>query len=114
MKLARKINGDRWIFKIVDEDEMKTHREDGEHLAALCVPSERTVYVDHESISLMTVTHELIHAYFSYLYLDDTNGIQLENFEEIMCTFFSSKGEEILTKAKKITKDLIRLNESEK
>lgn len=111
MQLRRKINGDKWIIKIVDSEEMGMLREDGEHIAALCIPSEKAIFVEEDSINVVNVTHELVHAYFSYLYLDDTNDIKLADFEEIMCTFFASKGEEIVTKGKKITKDLLKLKE---
>jgi hypothetical protein len=111
MQLRRKINGDRWKIKIVNSEEMSSHREDGEHLAALCIPSEKIILIEENNIDLQTITHELVHAHFSYLYLDDTNNIKLDDFEEIMCTFFASKGDEIIAKGKKLTKDLLKLKE---
>lgn len=106
MQIKIKINGDKWTVKIVDSAEMAEQRDDGQDLAGLCVSSERTIYIDDENVAYDIILHELYHAYFSYLYLDDTNSLKLLDLEEITANFFCNKSAEILKKAKDITKKL--------
>ncbi len=106
MQLSRKINGDRWKFIIISEDQMKTDHQDA---AAVCLTEEKEIHITPGTLTLGNLRHELFHAYFSYLYLDDTNTIAILDFEEIMATFFASKGEEMLQKADKIFRDLQKL-----
>lgn len=101
-----KINDDNWNIKVVDVDDMLGHRDDGDCLAGLCIPSDKLILIEENSLDFQTVMHELIHAHWSYLYLDDTNNILSEDFEEIMCGFFVDKGEKILKQAKSIYKQL--------
>jgi hypothetical protein len=112
MELRRKINGSTWTFKIVTAKQMKKQREKGEPEAGgLCVPSEKTIYIDKDCIDRDTICHELIHAYWSDLHLDDTNTVPLEDIEEIVAGMFTAKGEKINRQAKRITKDLLKLME---
>lgn len=108
MKLKRKINGNLWTFHIVTAKEMRKQRNDGE-FAGLCVPAERAIYIDEDSVDYETVLHELYHAHFSYLYLDDTTSLQLNDLEEITAVFFCNKAATILKQAKKILDDLKEL-----
>lgn len=113
MQIRVKINGDTWKIKVVTPKEMKKQKLADEAFAGLCVPSEKTIYIDNESIDMQTITHELYHAYFSYLYLDDTNSLKLLDLEEITANFFCSKAAELLKKAKVVQKKLIKLQEEE-
>lgn len=103
-----KVNGDNWTIEIVNSKQMKRQREDGEHLAGLCVPSERSIYIAEDCIDLKTVTHEMYHSYFSYLYLDDTNDLQINDIEEICAAHFTDKAAEILKQSKSIYRQLMK------
>jgi hypothetical protein len=101
------ISGDRWNVKVVTEKQMKKIRGPGHEAASgLCVPSEKTIYLDKECVDYATVLHELGHAYFSNLHLDDTNTIPLADVEEIVCSLWAAKGEKMCRQAKRIVKDI--------
>lgn len=105
-KIKRKINGDSWTIRVVDTRAMKKQRADGEHLAGLCVPAEKTIYIHEENLDYGIIKHELFHAYVSYLHLDDTEEVPLSDIEEIFAGMFTANAEKIIRQAKRITKDL--------
>lgn len=111
MQIRIKINGDNWKVKVVTPKVMKKQKLSEDTFAGLCVPSEKTIYLDNESIEYDIILHELYHAYFSYLYLDDTNSLTLLDLEEISANFFCSKAAEMLKKAKVVQKRLKTLQE---
>lgn len=113
MQIQVRINGDNWKIKVVTPKMMKAQKKSDVDFAGLCVPSERTIYIENESIYYDVILHEIYHAYFSYLYLDDTNSLTLLDLEEITNNFFCSKAEEVLKKAKKVYKKLTELTEEE-
>ncbi len=107
IEIKRKINGVSWTFKVVTAKQMQKQREKDQPIAGgLCVPSERTIYLDDECVDYTTVTHELVHAYVSDLHLSDTNNLQLDDIEEIFASLFTAKGEKIIRQGKNIVKDL--------
>ena len=110
MSFRTKINGDKWTIEVVSAREMKKHRDDGT-FAGLCVPEDKTIYIDEDCITYQTICHELFHSYFNYLYLDDTSNLHIADFEEIMATMMSEKGDEIVSKAKRIYKKLKKEHE---
>jgi len=110
MQIKRKINGVRWTFKIITPDEMKEHSE-GAANAGLTVASEKTVYIENEEVNYGIIMHELCHVYISNLYVDDTTELKIGDFEEMICAMLADRGEEIIRKAKKITKELKKLQE---
>lgn len=107
MQVKLKINGDRWIVKVVSQDELLEEMPDnGDMIAGLCIPSEKTIYIEENNVDYTTVLHELYHAYFSALCLDDTSNLTLLDLEEITANFFCNKASEIIRKAKELTKRL--------
>lgn len=106
VQIKVRINGDNWKIKVVTAKVMAKQKESDDQFAGLCVPSEKTIYLDEDSVDHQTVLHELYHAYFSYLYLDDTTTLTLSDLEEITANFFCSKAPEVLRKAKSILKRL--------
>lgn len=115
MKVRTKINGDNWKIKVVTQEEMREQKksDEGFEFAGLCVAEEKTIYIDEDSIETRVITHELYHAYFSYLYLDDTNNLTLLDLEEITANFFCNKANDILKQAKTIYKKLKKQQETE-
>lgn len=106
MQVKVKISGDSWKIKVVTSEEMVEQREDGENIAGLCVAEERTIYIDEEHVEYGIILHELYHAFFSYLYLDDATTLKLLDLEEITANFFVNKAAEMIKKAKDVTKRL--------
>jgi hypothetical protein len=101
-----KINGDTWEVLVVTPRQMKKQRDDGEHLAGLCIPSEKRIFIAKDSLDYETVLHEVFHAFVSGLHLDDTNSIPIEEIEEIYASFFTQKAQTMINKAKSILKKL--------
>lgn len=110
MKLTVKINGDSWDIRVVTVKQMKKIKDKGQpDPAGLCIPSEKTIYVDEECVNYDTICHEITHAYWSGLHLDDTTTVPLSDIEEILCSLMAAKGDRIIRQAKKVTKDLLKL-----
>jgi hypothetical protein len=110
VEIRRKVNDERWTIKIVTEKEMK--KVSGDKLTAgLCIAYEKTIYIREDSIEYAVIAHELFHAYWSYLYLSDTNDVKLDDAEEIAASFFAAKGEIMVKKAKQFTRELTKLHE---
>ncbi len=113
MEIRRRIHKDKWTIEIVSAKAMKKLADD-EDVTGLCQETEKTISIREDSIQYEIVAHELFHAYWSYLYLGDTNNIKLDDMEEIGASFFAAQGVEMVRKAKKITRDLQKLYNEEK
>jgi hypothetical protein len=113
VKCKVKINEDTWTVRTVGTKEMQKEREDGEYIAGLCITGCKTILIHVDHLDEPTVCHELYHAYFHSLHLDDTNDLSVGDFEEISASFFTEKAAIILSKAKKVTKKLQKLYEKE-
>lgn len=108
MELKRRINDDRWLFKILSIKEMAKISDD-KHTSGLCDAHEKIIYIREDCIDYQTIAHEIFHGYFSYLYLGSTEGITLDDAEEISAEFFAAKGKEMVKKAKQLTRELQKL-----
>lgn len=100
-----KLYGDTWKAYIVSHDKfMSLHGDDCE---AITIIEDKKIVFNDEDLSLHVVVHELVHAYFSYQYIDSSNLSVLQT-EEIFAELFGHKGEELLRLAKKLHKELDR------
>jgi hypothetical protein len=113
MQIKRKIHKDKWALIIVTPREMKKHADGDKDTAGLCVAHAKTIYIRNDSVEYAVIAHELFHAYWSYLYLSDTNDINLTDAEEIGASFFAAEGEEMVKKAKQYTRELQKLHGTE-
>ena len=104
--MKTRINGVSWTIEAVNTKQMKKERTDGEHLGGLCIPDQKRILIAEDCVDYKTVAHELYHAYWAGLYLDDTNEIKLMDIEEIAAAMFADKGEEIVKQAKRVLKRL--------
>ncbi len=85
-KCTLSINGEKWKCHILTNDEYKFKH--GENTSkAVCDDDENEIDFTEGSADLKTAIHELTHAYQSYLCLEDTNTIGLDDFFEIQATF---------------------------
>lgn len=109
MKINRKINGTTWSFEVVSTKQMKKERHDGEHLAGLCISSEKRILIEKNHVQQDIILHELFHAYVSDLCLSDTNNLSFDDTEEIFANLVTSKGDKMLRQARRITKDLKKM-----
>jgi hypothetical protein len=112
-ELIRRINGEPWTIIVVNSKQMAKQKK-GPSLAGLCVPEEKTIYIHNECVDYKTVSHELVHAYFDSLHLADTNDMTLDDVEEVIASWFSSKADKVVRQAKKVVKDLNKLMEQDR
>lgn len=105
MEIRRRLHKDKWLIKVVSNKEME-RLADGQEVLGLCDAENKTIYIHKDSIDYKTISHEVFHAYWSYLHLDDTNNIEVTDVEEIAASFFSSEGEEMVRKSKSIYQKL--------
>jgi hypothetical protein len=105
-KCKIKVNEGTWTVKVVTSRQMKDEREDGDDCAGLCIAVDKSILIEEHNIDLNTISHELMHAYISDLHLSDTEEMTNSDLEEIFCSLFADKGELIINKSKKLTKNL--------
>lgn len=114
MEIKRRLHKDKWIIRVVTAKQMKKEADGDEDTKGLCDTLDKIIFIRDDSVYYDVIAHEIFHAYFSYLYLDDTNNIGLADFEEIGANFFAAEAEEMVRRAKKITKELQkRMGENE-
>lgn len=100
-----KVNGVNWAVKVVTAKEMK--KAVGEKgLAGIAVHADKTIYLDEDNVTYEVIAHELHHAYYFDLHLDDTEGIPMADIREIFADLFADKGARMVSQAKRIYKDL--------
>lgn len=119
-KIKRKINGLMWTIKTVTAKAMLEETEDAANLiteatniAGLCVAAEKTIYIDEDCVTLPVIYHELLHAFISDLYVEGTHDLNMTDFEEMVVCMLVEKSELISRKAKKIHRDMKKLQEEE-
>lgn len=109
-----KINGVNWTVKVVSEKQMRKLLDEDQPLASgLTVLDDKVIYLDEDFVNLKIMNHELFHAYAADLHLGDTNGVELDDLEEIYAAFFAAKGEKIIRQAKRVIKQLHQQMEEE-
>lgn len=110
IEIKRRLHKDKWTFKIVTAKKIDKEAEDEDVKGLCCIP-EKTILIREDQINYDIISHEIFHAYFSYLHLGDTSELTLSDMEEIGANFFAAEGEEMVRKAKRITKELQKLTE---
>lgn len=103
-----RINEQTWVVRVVTMDEMVEQTNDP-NTAGLTIPDEKLILIQEDSINERVLIHELVHAYFHYLHLNDTDDMRLDQFEEIMANFIPIQGTALIRKGKRLTKDLQKL-----
>lgn len=90
------INEDKWSIYLVDDNDDVVI---GAGSAAETDFKNKEMHFRRGEITFLNVKHEMTHAYFGYLYLADTHGIEINDFEEIVCAFVADRGQKILDSA---------------
>jgi hypothetical protein len=104
------INEDNWVIYIADDND-DVIADLGS--AATTDLETKEIFFRRSEIKYKKVKHELYHAYFSYLYLNDTNTLSVSDLEEIMARFFSDRAEKIIETSKLIYEKLLELKNDE-
>lgn len=105
MEKRIKVGDDRWTVRVVALAEMVEHTGDS-NTAGLTIADQRLILINEDSVNFRVVAHELVHAYWYYLHLADTDDMTLDQIEEIMANFIPIQGEALLRKAKRLTREL--------
>lgn len=102
----RKINiyGDPWVVHLFKSDSFK--QSFGKSSCALTTfnheRGELYFFFSEDDTSMNTVTHEVLHAYFSYQCLDSVRKFKLEDMEEVFCEFVSNNLQRIIKTSKQV------------
>jgi hypothetical protein len=100
-----RVNGEKWLVTVISAKEMrKVTGEKG--IAGYCSHPDKTIYVDQDCLTYEVIAHELHHAYFWDLHLEDTESISISDLREIVADLFASKGARMVGQARRIEKDL--------
>ena len=105
--IKTQIMGDDWVIYLIDDDDGVIADEEA---AAETDGHAREIYVRREFLQLNVIRHEIIHAYASNLYLEDTE-ISIHDAEEIFTCLFAARGEELLRKAGEVFERLCELRD---
>ena len=100
MRKRIKINGQAWTYDILDPETYVSNHGEG----SVAITDIERLRIDFRGpeATLNTIIHELVHAFKSYLCLDNVNDIKDTDYEEIYATFFAKNGLTLLAVAIKI------------
>lgn len=108
MQTRCRVNGEIWLVKVMPAKGMK--KVTGEKgIAGYCSFPDKTIFLDKDFVDYHTIAHELHHAYFWDLHLEDTETISISDLREIMADLFATKGAKMARQAKKIERSLKKL-----
>ena len=88
-----KINENKYIVKILEENDERLKMEDGEYHSGVCDMRKKEIYIMKGlgiDAARYTVKHELVHAY-----LDSYGFLQVEYTDEIIADFIAIYGRKI-------------------
>lgn len=88
MKLKLKIGHDTWNIHLLSSKDYAKKHPDCDSLAKTNIVW-REISFNVDEVNEMIVRHELFHANFSYLCLDEQPKLKFIDFEEIMAVFYS-------------------------
>lgn len=101
--LEHTIRGDKWKIKLLCPEYYT--KQYGADSAALTLPKEKILAFSTDEISLNVVTHEVTHAFITYLHYEDAN-LSLDQLEEMFCSMMEHQGQELLDCAKELYKKM--------
>jgi hypothetical protein len=99
------ILGYPWKVYVISQEEMIA--KFNEDLKGLTDPEASELYFKREGLDKSTVTHEITHAYFSYMPVTQIDI--MEDIEEVWCDFISFHGEKLLKQSKELFDVLIKM-----
>lgn len=97
------INGDAWKIVVFESDSFV--KRFGDDIAAFCEPKTKQIIFNEDEIDLVTVRHELVHAYYYYSSTYSAN-LDAHQVEEVFCELMSTQGPKIFRQASFIYKEL--------
>lgn len=100
-----KINGEKWLVRVVDAIEMEAITGE-EGIAGYADHSARTIYIEEDSLTYEVIAHELHHAYYFDLHMDETERMAMSDIREIFADQFAAKGAKMVRQAQRIFKEL--------
>lgn len=107
--LRIKINGDEWTVYLVSDDDTVQISEGS---ACEMDFDDKEIIVRHMGIDVLNLKHELWHCYSRYLFLTDTNNIDLEDLDEIYASLFAYRGALMDSQAQQLYWELIALKKA--
>ncbi len=82
------IKDETWhCFLWRDKDYSEVHGADSE---AITYTTEKEIHLNRSDFSLQTVCHELVHAYWVNLHLEDTVSMEIGKIEEIVASLIGA------------------------
>ncbi len=102
MKFKVTINEDPWTIELLAPDIYELRH--GTDSKAITDDNDRFIHFNVGYLTLNVIKHEVHHAYWSYLCLDDVETFTPEQMSEITAVFTEKYGEKELNKAKEIYK----------
>lgn len=102
-KVKFSVMGDVWFASVWDGDAYAKHF--GSDSEAITMGEAKQVHFNIDDLSLATVRHELVHVYSEYLYINSAH-LNKDQTEEVYAELIANKGEEMMTLAKKLHREL--------
>ena len=93
------IRGEKWTARVLSSKYFDKLHSDSTDANALCWKEKRLI--DFRKLTLHIVRHELFHAYYSTLFLDDTD-VRASDIEEMLANFLPTYAQEYLKKSREI------------
>lgn len=101
------IRGQKWTVHL-QSNEAFDAQHDGEDRGATLI-SDKAIYFNLDFLDIKVVRHELVHAYFSTLYVESAD-LTIEQYEEILAEFLEDYLPVIHAHSKKLFKRLTSIS----
>lgn len=97
-----KIRDTVWLIRLIEPKKFKKMHGT---CVAVTISQAKEIHFKRKDFSLQVIIHELIHAYFSTLYLNSA-GLSIVQFEEVIAEFLEDYIYKIYIQAKQVFKKL--------
>jgi hypothetical protein len=102
-----KVNGDAWLVQVVTSKQMNKIAGEKD-VAGFADYTTKTISIEENSLTYEVIAHELHHAYYFDLHMDETERMAMSDIREIFADQFAAKGKRMVRQAEKIYRELRR------
>lgn len=106
-KMKLLINNDIWTVRFFQDEKYQTVTEDHDGSEAITLPYKKTIDFNLSELTDEAIEHELVHANWYYLCLDENPNISLADLEEMIAVFYTRYNNQI-QKQKRLIKKFIK------
>lgn len=99
--------GKNWVLRLMKRK--KYDQKNGDTSVAMTTFHKRRIDLAPDGRDLETLAHELVHAYLYEMCIHSTNGMTVDDLEEVFCELMAKRGRELLDLAERLQNTITAL-----